>query len=255
MEYLGSYEFDQISQLNPFQPEMVASYFESNTKEVVLYRYYHFKVDQEVLRCLSYLILEQLQSFTIQHMSTIKDYIKVAGRFRSLQQICFVISDWLESGLSSGNDKDYGIDDNDSDTKGTPNDEVIRDMFRFIQEHTRLFPWPHQDRHLLREDFLEQRWLENNRLHPIQLLAHPHSIYLSRVQELNDKGFPEFWYEEGTNHDNRLFLQRCRNLKHLKLEALHSGMFEWAVQEKKDMVRFGRNITACSSNKIHGGQG
>ncbi|KAG9064684.1 hypothetical protein KI688_002942 [Linnemannia hyalina] len=74
MEYLGSYKFDQISQLNPFQPEMVASFFVSNPKEMALYHYYRFKVDQE-------------------------------------------------SGLSSGNDKDYGIDDNGSDTMGTPNDE------------------------------------------------------------------------------------------------------------------------------------
>ncbi|KAF8929350.1 hypothetical protein BGZ47_001098 [Haplosporangium gracile] len=49
LKCLGSIEFDQIYRLNPFKPEMVAAYSESKPKKVILYCYYHFKVDQEVL--------------------------------------------------------------------------------------------------------------------------------------------------------------------------------------------------------------
>ena len=139
MEYFRSDEFVQIYLSIPFRLEMVPTYFRSKLKVAILYRYYLFKVEQEVFWCLSCPILEQLQSLTILHMSTIKDYIKVVGRFRSLQHIRFVMPKWLESCLSNDNDKDYGID-NDGDTKGTHNNEVIRDMFRFVQEHTRLLP-------------------------------------------------------------------------------------------------------------------
>ncbi|KAG0286392.1 hypothetical protein BGZ96_009483 [Linnemannia gamsii] len=138
IEYLGSDEFDQIYQSNPFRSEIVTSYFESKPKKLALYRYYLFKFNQEANWCLSHPILEQLQSFTIMYMSTIKDYIRVINRFRSLEKIRFDMSNWFEGSLSSNDDKDYSR--NDNDTKGTHNEKVIQDMFQFVQEHTRPLP-------------------------------------------------------------------------------------------------------------------
>ncbi|KAG0316010.1 hypothetical protein BGZ97_007572 [Linnemannia gamsii] len=273
MEYLVSDEFDQIYRSNPFRPEMVTSYFESKPKEVVLYHYYLFKVNQETHWCLSHPILEQLQSFTILYMSTIKDYIKVVGRFRNLEKIRFDISDWFEGSLSSSEDRDYSR--NDSDTKGTHNEEVIKDMFQFVQEHIRLFPgclktvtcfdhnasrWHNeewelasriqQDLYRLLPPLHEPTCLRKENW--AQFLAHHHSIDLSHVQELDDYHFPESWYEDST-HNGRPILQRCRYMKHLRLQTLN-GMFEWAVQEKKDMESIGRGITTGGCTPRHSGQ-
>ncbi|KAG0276215.1 hypothetical protein BGZ95_007833 [Linnemannia exigua] len=235
--YLYSDEFDRIYHSTPFRPEIVAHQI-GPSKEALLYLYYHIVLDQEAVWCLASPILEQLQSFTIPYMSSIKSYIEVVGRFKSLESIRFMMDEQLE---------------------------VIKDMFRFVQEHVRLFPGRLRNVLCLEEvwwaggsqrpDICNQIRQDLYRFLPPlhkptrlgkdnwdQLMAHTQSTDLTHVRYVDGRLLADEWYVKGLTHNDgdsdkgQPLLQGLRELKDLDLGILYEGAFKWAVQEKKDMV-------------------
>ncbi|KAG0374610.1 hypothetical protein BGX24_010182 [Mortierella sp. AD032] len=265
LTYIYSDEFDKIYHSNPFRPETVADDIGSS-KESLLYDYCHTVLDQEALWCLASPIFEQLQSFTIPYMSSIKSYIKVVGRFKSLERIRFMMDGRFE-GLLTSNDYHHHHGNNSNTDIATAtlthNGQVIQDMFRFVQEHARLFPgrlrnvfcleevsWGGESNRDLSDQIRQDLYRFLPPLHkPIRLgvdnwdqfMAHAQSTDLTQVCDIDGRLLAAEWYlkdstrNDGNDNIDHPLLQGFRELKDLDLGMLYKGAFKWAVQEKKNM--------------------
>ncbi|KAF9126198.1 hypothetical protein BGW39_006808 [Mortierella sp. 14UC] len=262
LTYLLSDEFGKICKSDPTQARRVETEL-GPTIDSDVYYYYQMVLDQEALWCLASPILEQLQSFTIPHMFSVKNYLEVVGRFKNLERLRFMTHTPFEGPLS---DDDYHASNNSATRTptATHNGKAIQGMFWFVQEHTRLFPGRLKTV-LCLEDFWGPDWRERPglrnliwedicRLLPplhkptslgvenwVQFLAHARTIDLTDVNEFSSWNLPEDWYGRSSAYfdkddKERSVLQRCRKLKKLNLRVFYEGMFKWAVQEKKNMV-------------------
>ncbi|KAG0219086.1 hypothetical protein BGX33_004893 [Mortierella sp. NVP41] len=229
-----------------------------SNRVALLHTYYDSILQQETVWCLGYPILEQLQSLVIPHMSSIKRYFDVVDRFEYLQHVQFLMSEMYEDPF-----------DEDNKVKGAHNEEVIRDMVRFVQEHTRIFKgrlksvdclegrlWASTD-----QEYTDRIRLALYRMLPplskpthlgrsnwLQYTAHLDSIDLGHVWKVSSEGLPASWAHTVCN--DQPLLQWCRTLKELNVSTLHDGAFKWAVQEKREMESLG----GTTEGKGHGGQ-
>ncbi|KAG0276726.1 hypothetical protein BGZ95_007141 [Linnemannia exigua] len=232
LTYIHSDEFDQLYQLNPFAP-MYASHL--STRDHILRRYYEVMLQQDTLWSLAEPIFEQLEFFVIPHILSIKRFQQVVGRFKSLEEARFVMSMKFEYPL-------------------TRNEMVVEEMFRCVKEHLQLFKGCLKSVICLEgyeyvdKDHTARIQLDMLRLLPplskptyltkdnwLQFSAHPRSVDLTHVQEVNTWGLPESW--EDVIGTNQSIFQRCRALKRINVHASRKGMFKWAAQEKIDLER------------------
>ena len=255
LAYIRTEEFKNRYRSNQF---INHSSFDNNRD--ILQHFFHVVLRQEAVWCLAHPILEQLQSFTIPFMSTIKQYHEVVDRLRSLVTIRFDMSvyyDW------------YGQEF--PPRKGSYNDVVTQDMVRFVQAHALVCKGRlksvvcleflqysmlgHEYAEVIRRDIYQllpplSKPTRLTKENWAQFSAHPESTDLTRVREFDSGGMPTWWKDIIFN--NRSSLQRCRALERLNVDNIHAGAFKWAVQEKRNSDGTGRSIAIGSS---HGHRG
>ncbi|KAK5821560.1 hypothetical protein F5H01DRAFT_403449 [Linnemannia elongata] len=240
LAYIQSDEFNRLYQSNPFAPDYFQYYDDEHCN--IMQKYYEVLLHQETVWCMAYPILEQLQSFTIPYMPSIKHYLKVVGRFKSLEEVRFNMNEMFE---------DPYYFEMSPETRRPHNDLVIQDMMRFFQEHVRLFEGRLKCVHRLGEYSME--WddphdttlMDITRLLPPlkkptrldaknwqRYLTHRHSTDLTHVWEFDSGDMPDSW--EDTVCNSQPFFQACRSLRILKISTRRTGLFKWAVQEKRD---------------------
>ncbi|KAF9136030.1 hypothetical protein BGW39_007993 [Mortierella sp. 14UC] len=204
------------------------------------HRCYQILFFQEASWALAQPVLEQLQSLTIPY-STIGRYLESPSMFRleRLERVHFIFDVLWE-------DDEQGKDG-------------LIPMVKFVQEHTRLFPgvlksvtssdaslWDSEDYGSTVKCPASVQ-IEINRMLPalriptslatitslLQLLAHPDTTDLSRVEELGDPNYLDenMWalFKDSQQH----ILQRCRALRRLDTEPLGQDCFKWALEEKR----------------------
>ncbi|KAG0283295.1 hypothetical protein BGZ96_012342 [Linnemannia gamsii] len=258
--YIRTEEFGKRYQSNLFTSKYInGSYL--TTKGKVLQHFYHVVLHQEAVWCLASPILEQLHSFTVPYMFTIKQYLQVVGRFKSLGTISFTMTDKFEESYYRSEPPE----------KGSHNYKVDQDMIRFVQEHAQLCEGrlksvnclEYSEWGLVNKEYGDRIQLDIFRILPplskptylnkdnfIQFSAHPQSIDLKHVREFNSQGLPK-WWEDIISNDQPL-LQRCRTLKRLLVDNIHAGTFRWAAQEKRDFDQTGKS-TAVDNRHGHRG--
>ncbi|KAG0271193.1 hypothetical protein BGZ95_001045, partial [Linnemannia exigua] len=241
--YIASKDFDDFYQAQPLS----TIYGKPGLNESsVLYCYYTYILQHEVMWSLALPILEQLQSFTIQHTYSLKHFMRMIDRFRSLEEVRFLFMDFLE----------YIFLDPDWDTMTSRGEAAAWEMVGFVREHARLFRGCLKTVHCFSAShrwndygFVEDVKQEIYRILPplstpthlgkgnwAQIMAHPDSTDLGHVWMVDGEGMPMMWYDVVCS-DGQPILQRCRAMRVLKLEFFlgSKGPFQWAVQEKRDL--------------------
>ncbi|KAG0378130.1 hypothetical protein BGX24_004679 [Mortierella sp. AD032] len=267
--YIATKTFDDIYQAQPLSTR----YGRPGLNEPgVLYRYYISILHHEIIWCLAFPILEQLQSLTIQHTYSLNQFMNVVDRLRSLEEVRFSFMDV----------QGYIFQDPDWDTMISRGETAAWEMVRFVQEHARLFSGRLKTVHCFNDSHQWNDWSfvkdvkqEIYRTLPplskpthlekdnwLQIMAHPDSTDLGHVWMVDGGGMPAMWYDAICNNGQSI-LQRCRAMRVLKLELFlaSQGPFQWAVQEKRDLEEFaatGRSFysdheaTFQSAHRTHG---
>ncbi|KAF8942330.1 hypothetical protein BGZ47_006587 [Haplosporangium gracile] len=260
-EYTNTDEFSRLYNARPFGPAF-NNKWRSNPSRV--HFYYHTILHHEVPWSLGFFILEQLQSLTIHRVYNIKHYIDVVHRLKNLEKVHFLLREICENEFN-----DDGADGENGATEQLEN-TIQQDVLRFVQEHARLFPGRlktvdcfDDDRHWADQAFVNGLNMEIYRiLPPLARLTHlgqdswprfwanPGATDLKNVQRISGRELPETWIETLLN--DRPLLEQCRGLKYLELATSQQGVFDWAVQERRDREEnFSRIITA---GNIHSGR-
>ncbi|KAF9083126.1 hypothetical protein BGX23_011762 [Mortierella sp. AD031] len=254
VDFAKSDEFAKIYRSDPLSPG-----YGDDTLLDDTHRYYHRILQHEALWALAYPILEQLQSLTIHRMWSIQHFLKLIHRLGNLECVHFDMTD--SSNPCLGRVDEFA---------GECSDAGVQDIVRFVREHARLFKGRLKSVTTMQEDaFHMSRGITKDVqmeiyhiLPPIanlvylgrhywpRLLAHPHTTDLTRVEMLSGENLPDLWYD--TVCDNQPVLQRCRALQKLFIGSFRRGIFEWAVQEKRDMEALGGVTTV---GNIHGEEG
>ncbi|KAF9141382.1 hypothetical protein BGX30_004929 [Mortierella sp. GBA39] len=260
LAYIRTEEFKNRYRSNPFSARYIdRSRFDTNRQ--ILLQFFHVVLHQEAVWYLAHPILEQLQSFTIPFMSTIKQYHEVVDRFKSLVTIRFAMSE------------KYDVPYNNllPPEKGSNDDIANQDMVRFVQAHALVCKGRLRSvvcLEISRWGSINMEYADGIRRDIFQLLpplskptrltmdnwvqfsAHPESTDLTRVREFVSEGMPKSW--EDIIFNDRSPFQRCRALERLDVDKIHAKTFKWAVQEKRDLNGTDKNIAIGSS---HGRRG
>ncbi|KAF9147609.1 hypothetical protein BG015_010714 [Linnemannia schmuckeri] len=201
-------------------------------------------------------ILEQLETLSIP-LSDITRYHQEIDRLPRLEHVHFIL------------DVIYANTQGDELTKHMSQDNAMRAIVHFVEEHTRVFKGrlkgakgassetgiylgntitkeAQQQIYRLLPPIQQLQSISNNNWD--HLLAHPLTTDLTDVEVIWGVK-PEQWQHAA--REGLQILPRCRSLKRLDTLALGKGAFAWAVQEKKRLTNFGSG----SSGGSDGGQG
>jgi hypothetical protein len=197
------------------------------------------------------------------HMETIEElaiplfnierYIKHADQFTSLSKVTFAFQNdiypwgykWVTHEEEDGDPAQKVVNEKDS--------RYNAGMLQFVQQHTSIHKnvLRHVEANTAPDLFFEIQAL-------LPPLHNPQSIdisnwikFVGRMKDTNlnhvesitlhmkSEAYHEGWgWEQEKAYEifrNQPFLPRCRALKKLKMDTLGSDMFQWAVQEKKQM--------------------
>ncbi|OAQ32614.1 hypothetical protein K457DRAFT_16179 [Linnemannia elongata AG-77] len=263
-KFINTKEFSDLCEADHLVPNHDWSWLIRDRKA---FNQHCFKVlfFREVSWALAEPILEQLQSLTIP-TSTIGRYIgslsmgplrklerrlesSPIGRLRRLERLHFILDRALITTLGVRRGAEGVREETEPD---------FGSMVRFVHEHTRTFPGVLRAVTTSQSNLrMAQFWayscpeaiqIELNRMlpavvrptslntqaHMLQFMAHPSETDLSRVVDLD---FTLFEFSRGTGKDmlykSQSFIQRCRALRKLKIDAVQEGTFAWAVEEKR----------------------
>ncbi|KAG0263613.1 hypothetical protein BGZ95_003767, partial [Linnemannia exigua] len=185
-------------------------------------------------------ILEQLESLTLP-LSDIRRYLQGIDRLGRLERIHFVL-DWNMSCMCC-----RGTRLGREDPRKQYQEEAAQLLIQFIEDHGRLFPGRlmHVDASVARfwyspQDLPGGTLQEILRILPPlykatsidetnwpRIAAHLQTTDFSHVHSI-DWSVPTVEYKQ--------VLQRCRSLREIYTRDLAPNSFDWAVQEKKDML-------------------
>lgn len=202
-------------------------------------------------------ILEQLQSLVIP-VSDIGKYRGAIGRLLNLEQVRFSLDEPFDYGEEYNSDLTPEFVAITQRRKA----DAMAAMVAFVKEHTQLFP----NRLLFvtctngvvfnfeEQECPEETLFEIARLLPplpppfylnehnwIRFTIAPLRIDLGAVESVVFPMEPQSWWYRMVR-ENREFLRRCRRLRTLEMVTLGRGSFRWAVQERQDLDRLGRNV-------------
>lgn len=226
-------------------------------------------------------ILEQLESLTIP-TSIIGRYLGSSsmrplrklerclesspiGRLRRLERLHFLLDRVSIRAVDVGKDAEVARKEEELE---------FGSMVRFVQEHTRIFPGVLKEMTTSQGHLWTMRsWtyscpetiqIEINRMlpamvkptslntqaHVLRFLAHPMETDLSRVVDLD---FTLFKFSRGDGKDilykSQNFIQRCRALRKLEIDAVQENTFAWAVEEKRLLDQLKYTIDRVRNHK------
>ncbi|KAK5821480.1 hypothetical protein F5H01DRAFT_319018 [Linnemannia elongata] len=259
MKYIHSPDY--LASCPPFHANPDCSHH--NDPEMMLLYLYPIVVYRELIWSLSVPILDQLESLTLP-LSDIQRYYNVLHRLRNLKRIHFV------KDLNMGCRKcGYGrLTDIQTSTTKEANDSIAR----FFKDYALLFPdhrlegttcsipgYHGHDRHNGKlnpplRDLVDKEILRAlpppNRLRVISptkwtwISHHLHRTDMSRVRLIDWlPAFPDDpgWVAKSKRFKPQRLLRWCRALESLAMERPYKGCFDWAVEEKRDLERLGKD--------------
>ncbi|KAK3842420.1 MAG: hypothetical protein J3R72DRAFT_443003 [Linnemannia gamsii] len=200
----------------------------------VLVEFYTAILHREATWSLAGPILEQLESLTLP-LSDIRRYLQVIDRLGRLKRV-HILLDWnLSCGCCGGTRK-----------QRKDQDQAMQQLIQFVQDHGRLFPgrlmhvnaslshlWYHQDipkdtlREILRILPPLYKVTSINEITWQRIAPHLHTTDFSHVCSI-DRSVSMVKYQQ--------VLQQCRSLCEISTKELVPRSFNWAVQEKRDML-------------------
>ncbi|KAG9069553.1 hypothetical protein KI688_010456 [Linnemannia hyalina] len=220
-------------------------------KKGVLTGYYQVLLFREVNWSLSSFIFDQLQTLTLP-VSDLDRYYGVMDRLGNLGRLVVCVDQAIKC--------NWDIFRNTTPESRAATEarqkSLLRAMVRFVEDHTTRFPgrlktlgWSRTlyspDPTLTCRERVELEMLRL--LTPIRrpttvtsdtlnhIWAHLPSTDLGYVRSIEDFRLPMFWITVGGIQDCRRLLQRCRVLDSLHMATVGQGVFDWAVQETKDL--------------------
>ncbi|KAF9913109.1 hypothetical protein EC991_003568 [Linnemannia zychae] len=201
---------------------------------------------REVTWSIAQPILEQLQSLVIP-VSDLDRYVDVVDRLSSLEHIRFFADDIHRFSRFST--------DEFARSQQVRMDQVMSTMLLFIKQHIELFNgrlksiqfYSKSSSNVMETRFPLKIQQDILRLLPplhgltslgphnwVHFTLHPFSTELGRVVTMTGLSPPRECFRIFCEH--RELLQRCRSLETLELTSLGQGCFNWAVQEKNDVI-------------------
>ncbi|KAF9545481.1 hypothetical protein EC957_010897 [Mortierella hygrophila] len=221
------------------------------TRKRNLRRYYQVLLFRDINWSLSSSIFDQLQTLTLP-ISDLDRYYGAMDRLGNLRRLVVCVDQPVicNSGIFSDTTPESRA------VTEARQESLLRAMVQFVEDHTTRFPgrlktldWSEalysRDLALACRERIELEMLRL--LTPIRrpttvtsdtlnhIWAHLPSTDLGYVRSIKDFRLPMSWITANGIQDCRRLLQRCRVLDSLHMATVGQGVFDWAVQETKDL--------------------